>query len=147
MVQEPGKNVQKDASRSITWVDEGGNLRQGKSAGMSDEAYAYQSGATGARSNSVTGRSQAPQLEYLDASGNAARVKFDGIDGDQAIDRKSAIHTGSKTQLLAQRQSAALQQNGMTGVWEVPSVAEAARANRVLEAAGASNITVKVVPR
>jgi hypothetical protein len=132
---------------AITWVDEGGNLRAGKSAGMPADAYEYQSHATGARSNALTGRSQASLLEYTDANGQPARVKFDGVDGTQLIDRKTAIHTGQKTQMLAQRQSAALSQHGLTGVWEVPNAAEAARAGKVLRAAGVTNITVRIKPR
>ncbi len=132
---------------AVRWVDEGGNMRAGRSAGMSSNAYGYQSGVTGARSNPVTGRSQAPQLEYTDANRQSATVKFDGLEGDVLIDRKISIHTGPKTRLLAQRQSTALTQAGFTGVWEVPSAAEAARATRILTQEGITNITVRIVSR
>jgi RHS repeat-associated protein len=132
---------------TVRWVDEGGNLRAGRSPGMPSDAYEYQSQATGARSNASTGRSQAPRLEYTDATGESATVKFDGLEGIRLIDRKTAIHTGPKTQLLAQRQSMALAKQGLEGVWEVPNASEAARATKLLQDLGIGNITVRIKPR
>jgi hypothetical protein len=54
------------------WVDE--------LAEMSPRASDYQAGAEGARSNVTTGSPQAPVV---------AGVRFDGVDGDVLIDRKS----------------------------------------------------------
>jgi len=135
------------AEASIRWVDEGGDMRAAKSAGMSDEAYAYQSSTPGARSNAIAGRSQAPEVQYVDANGNEAKVKFDGIEGNKLVDRKLGVHMGSKTRLLAERQSAALAQNGLEGVWEVPDATEAARARKLFAQEGIRNIRVEVVKR
>lgn len=135
-----------NADQAARWVDEGGNLRAGRGPGMSADAYNYQSATPGARSNPWTGRGQAPALNYTDATGNPATVKFDGVEGAQFVDRKTAIHTGPKTRALAHRQSEALAQNGFTGVWEVPSPTEAARAQQLLTQEGVTNITVKVAP-
>ncbi len=46
----------------------------------------------------------------------------------------------------ALRQSQALEQNGLTGRWEFPTEAEAARAIKMFEKLGITNIDVKVVP-
>jgi RHS repeat-associated protein len=135
------------AEYAARWVDEGGNLRAGKSPGMSAEAYTYQSATPGARSNPWTGRSQAPALDYVDVTGNPATVKFDGVEGAQLIDRKVAVHTGPKTRALARRQSEALAQKGLTGVWELPTASEAARAQQLLIEEGITNIAVRVTPR
>jgi hypothetical protein len=142
VVYGPGRVA---GSNAVAWIDEGGNLRAGKSAGMSDAAYNYQSGAVGARSNATTGRSQAPLLTYTDNAGQQISVKFDGGLGSTLVDRKMAIHTGAKTRSLAQRQSAALTEHGLKGIWEVPNAKEAARAVRLLTGEGITNITVKVV--
>ena len=44
------------------------------------------------------------------------------------------------------RQSEALEQNGPTARWEVPTDAQAARAPRMFDELGVDNITVEVVP-
>ena len=134
------------AEAAARWVDEGGNLRAGRGPGMSEEAYAYQSGATGARSNRLTGRGQAPALDYLGPDGVRLSVKFDGLEGAVLIDRKISVHTGEKTRALARRQSEALRQNGLTGVWELPTEAEAARAQQLLVREGITNIDARVKP-
>jgi hypothetical protein len=128
----------------VEWIDEGGNLRAGGNPGMGPDAYAYQSGAQGARSNAVSGYGQAPALRYTKANGDSAIAKFDGFDGTQMIDRKLSIVTTAKAEAQALRQATALSQNGMTAVWEVPTAAQAARAQTLLSRAGATNISVKV---
>lgn len=137
-----------NAERTATWVDEGGRLRTGKSAGMKDGPYEYQSAASGARSNAVTSRSQAPQLSYLDAQGKVVTAKFDAAESFYLIDRKTAIHLGSGTRELARRQARALSEHGLFGIWEVPSASEARRAMKLLAEEGADQrIIVRTVPR
>lgn len=131
----------------IKWVDEGGNLRQGESPGMEPSAYEYQSNASGTRSNAVSGRGQAPALEYVDAAGQKRLVKFDGVEGSTMVDRKIGIYGNEKAVAQVLRQSAALDQNGMTGVWEVPSKAEANAARALFKKAGVTNIDVRIVPK
>jgi RHS repeat-associated protein len=120
----------------IHWVDE--------NAHMSERAEKYQSGATGARSNRVTRKSQAPALKYW-INSKLRRVRFDGIETNVLIDRKLSITTFPKVFKAAVRQSAALTQNGYTGRWEVPNEREAGRADNMLSELGITNISVRVV--
>lgn len=126
------------AASKVIWVDE--------NAGMSDAARAYNDSAIGARSNPLTRRGQAPALERTLDDGSTRLVKFDGIDGDVMIDRKTSIVTTQKAMDQALRQSEALDQNGLTARWEVPNQTQATRAITMLNNLGISNITVEVVP-
>jgi hypothetical protein len=47
--------------------------------------------------------------------------------------------------MQAINQSLALEQNGYTGMWEVPTQAEANRANAIFADLGITNIQVRVV--
>jgi filamentous hemagglutinin len=109
---------------------------------MSDEARKYNSGAQGARSNLVTRQAQAPSIP-----GKNGPVRFDGEASGTLIDRKLAVVTSPKAQNQALRQSAALRQNNLTGIWEVPDGAQAARARAMLTKLGIENINVRIVPR
>lgn len=119
---------------AVTWVDE--------AAGMSAEARLYNSGAQGARSNLLTRQPQAPSIPGLNRP-----VRFDGEAPGLLIDRKLAVVTSPKAQSQALRQSAALRQNGLRGMWEVPDAAQAARARNLFNNLGIDNIDVRVVPR
>jgi filamentous hemagglutinin len=116
---------------------------------MSDEAASYQAGTLGARSNRVTRAGQAPSLRYTGPDGAPVAVRFDGYDeaAGELIDRKISVTTFPKSQKQALRQSEALAHAGYRGVWEVPTAAEAARADRMFERLGIRNITTRVVPR
>lgn len=120
-----------------SWVDE--------NAHMSPGARDYQDSAHGARSNRVSKSPQAPELVYRAADGSIQKVRFDGVEGRQMIDRKKAVTTFPKSERQAQRQSEALNQNGLTAVWEVPTASEATRATRLLSKLNITNITVRVV--
>jgi hypothetical protein len=122
----------------VDWIPE--------NAHMSPEAKAYNDGALGARVDSVTGTSEAPELSYQDTNGNVRPVRFDGQDGDVMIDRKLSVTTFPKSQAQALRQSEALSQNGLTGRWEVPTQTEATRALKMFVKLDIKNIGVKVVP-
>ncbi|MFF7438843.1 polymorphic toxin-type HINT domain-containing protein [Streptomyces sp. NPDC008122] len=119
----------------VHWVNENAN--------MSSAARAYDAGATGSRTG------LAPALQYYKAGGKSlAQIKFDGFDevNGVMIDRKVSVTTFNKTYRQAMNQSLALEQNGYTGRWEVPTEAEAVRARRVLGSLLITNIRVRVVP-
>lgn len=86
-----------------------------------------------------------PALQRRLSNGTVSQVKFDGIDGNVLIDRKVSVTTFEKSKIQALRQSEALQQNGLTGRWEVPSQAQANRANSLFNELKINNIEVKVV--
>ena len=134
------------AEDPVNWVDEGGDLRAGKSAGMRSDAYDYQSGVSGARSNAVTGRPMAPQLEMPALDGSTVTAKFDGIDGNEIIDRKlNPMFTVGAVD-LARRQAATAAYNGFQAVWELPTEEAVAAANRFMDYAGISTIVVRMAP-
>ncbi|UCV14770.1 hypothetical protein [Quatrionicoccus australiensis] len=112
---------------------------------MSQAARDYNDSATGARSNPVTKSGQAPALERTMPDGTTRQVKFDGVDGDVMVDRKTSVVTTEKAKNQALRQSEVLSQNGLTGRWEVSSDAQAARATKMFNDLGIKNIQVKVV--
>ncbi|MDO5612251.1 MAG: hypothetical protein Q4G14_03295 [Paracoccus sp. (in: a-proteobacteria)] len=126
------------ANEKVAWVDEG--------ASMSPRARAYDEGAMGSRSNIETHKGQAPALSRTTSDGQTTSVRFDGVDGDVLIDRKLSVVTTQKAKDQVLRQSEALQQNGLTGRWEVPTQAQADRATRMFNDLNVSNITVRVVP-
>ncbi|MGW0840373.1 polymorphic toxin-type HINT domain-containing protein [Streptomyces sp. NPDC002787] len=119
----------------VNWVNENAN--------MSSMARAYDAGAVGSRAG------VAPALQYYKADGKSlSQIKFDGFDAASGvmIDRKVSVTTFNKTYRQAMNQSLALQQNGYSGRWEVPTAAEAARARKVLGGLLITNIRVRVVP-
>lgn len=120
----------------VKWVDE--------NASMSVEAFDYQSSANGARSNAATKMSQAPALRYW-RNGQVRQVRFDGVQDNVFIDRKTAVTMSPKTATTILRQSQALEQNGYRGRWEVPTAREAMRAQRMFSRVGVTNLTVWVV--
>ncbi|MBY4631953.1 hemagglutinin repeat-containing protein [Rhizobium croatiense] len=131
-------NVGSQASAKITWVDEG--------ASMSPRARLYDDGAIGSRSNVETQKGQAPTLTRMSPDGQKASVRFDGVEGDVLIDRKISVVTTQKVRDQVLRQSEALQQNGLSGRWEVPNQSQADRATKMFKDLGVKNLTVKVVP-
>lgn len=113
---------------------------------MRDEARDYNDSAEGARSNAETRKSQAPAIERTLPDGSKRLVKFDGIEDNVMIDRKLAVVTTKKAKNQAKRQSEALEQNNLTGRWEVPDQTQANRAQKIFNELGITNITVKVTP-
>ncbi|WP_208605643.1 hypothetical protein [Rhizobium aegyptiacum] len=113
---------------------------------MSPRARLYDDGAIGSRSNVETQKGQAPTLTRTTPDGQKASVRFDGVDGDVLIDRKISVVTTQKVKDQVLRQSEALQQNGLSGRWEVPNQSQADRATKIFKDLGVKNITVKVVP-
>ncbi|EKT4485220.1 hypothetical protein QEM02_005408 [Pseudomonas putida] len=125
------------AQTKVKWVDE--------NAGMSSRARDYNDSVTGARSNPATQSGQAPALERIMPDGSSRLVKFDGVDGDILVDRKISVVTTSKSKDQALRQSDVLSQNGLTARWEVPTQAQANRAQKMFDELGIKNISVKVI--
>ncbi len=124
---------------NVRWVDE--------AASMSAEARAYQSGAAGARTSVATKKPQAPEITYKKPNGSEGALRMDGQEAIQLIDRKISVTTFPKSKQQALRQSQALEQNGLTGVWEVPNAAEVARAQKMFNELGIKNIEVRVVSK
>ncbi|MGW6704055.1 RHS repeat-associated core domain-containing protein [Streptomyces sp. NPDC054956] len=119
----------------VNWVPE--------NASMSAQAQAYDAGAMGSRPGF------APALDYFKAGASKmSQIKFDGHDAinNVLIDRKLNVTGYPKTYRQAQNQSLALEQNGLTGVWEVPNAAVAAQARKILGRQMIMNIKVRVVP-
>ena len=126
-----------EKGNKVTWLDE--------KAAMSDKARLYNDSVSGARSNAISGNSQAPSLKYLNKDGIEKTVRFDGIEDKILIDRKLAVVTTEKSKNQALRQSEALKQNAMIGRWEVPSKRELNRALSMFEELNIKNIGVKIV--
>lgn len=146
VLREAIRSRARTAEELVSWVDEGGDLRAGGSAGMRPDAYSHQSSAPGARSNVLTGRSQAPYLEFTDPAGNVVGAKFDGVQGIELIDRKLNPFFSKKAVDQATRQAAVAEYYGLKAVWELPSKAAVEAANRFLMANGISGITVRLAP-
>jgi hypothetical protein len=136
----------RQAEELVTWVDEGGNLRAGSSPGMRPDAYSHQSSAPGARSNVLTGRGQAPYLEFTDPAGNVVGAKFDGVEGLRLIDRKLNPVFSAKAVDQATRQVAVARHHGLQVVWELPTPQALEAANRFLKTNNISGITVRIAP-
>lgn len=137
-IAEASKLINKASDEiKVKWVDE--------NTSMSQRARDYNDSASGARSNIETQKGQAPGIDRVDDNGVNKPVRFDGIDGNVMIDRKVSVVTTQKAKDQAVRQSEALKNNGMTGRWEVPTQAQATRAQKMFDELGIKNIEVKVV--
>lgn len=114
---------------------------------MSSRARSYNDSATGAHSDVLTKKSQAPALYYTSPTEKTPKlVKFDGLENSNLlIDRKLAVVTTEKSKQQAMRQSLALEQNGLKGVWEVPNNSEAARAKKMFQELNIKNIGVRII--
>ncbi len=118
-------------SPKIEWVKE--NL------GKSNAATRYNDAATGARAG------QAPVLKRTMPDGSKRPVKFDGVQGETLIDRKTNVvdRPNARDQLL--RQSQVLREHGLVGVWEVPSPKLMRKAQIMFKKYNVTNIRVRVV--
>jgi len=130
----------------ITWVDETPTF----SGRTKVQARAYNDSATGARSSVLSKKGQAPAIERTMPDGTKRLVKFDGTDFDSIyghvmIDRKWSIVMRKNLKDQALRQSQALSNNNLIGIWEVPTKSKMLQASRLLEKLGISNIKVRIV--
>lgn len=118
-------------SPSITWSKE--TLKKGLPSTL------YNDAAPGARPG------LAPALMRRMPDGTMRRVKFDGIDGEYRIDRKWKVVNLPNARAQILRQSKVLAQNGVHGMWEVPTAAQRANAFKAIIKAKVANIKVRVV--
>ncbi len=132
-----------NAEDLATWIDEGGNLRAGRDPGMKANAYEYQSGTPGARSNVLTGKSQVPYFEFQNEQGIIIGAKFDGVQGMEAIDRKINPFFSAKAVDEAVRQSTVTRHYGFEAVWELPTQKAVDAANRFMRINGITGIKVR----
>lgn len=107
--------------------------------GRDSEAKRYNDSATGARPN------QAPTLMRELPNGSQRPVKFDGVDGDFVIERKTKVVTAPNARAQVLRQSQVLAQHRLIGVWEVPTPTQKKKALRLFKRLNVTNIKVRVV--
>ncbi|MFD0745998.1 polymorphic toxin-type HINT domain-containing protein [Phytohabitans flavus] len=132
------------AADHVEWAREG----SGPYANAARQrAYEYESGAPGARSDRLTRQSLVPRLRMPGLNGDVT-AKFDGLLGDEIIDRKHNVLPFTSNSMVdeARRQAGTSAYHGLQAVWEVPDEAVRARALRWLSDAGVSNITVRIAP-
>ncbi len=107
----------------------------------------FEKGAANAEKNTAYGL----KYENLNPRGRNY-VKFDGYEATKSgkvtsmIDRKTNIFFTDKAIQQAQRQSRALSQNDLKGIWEVPNQAAKKLAEKLLNDNGIERISVRVVP-
>ncbi|MGR6328336.1 hypothetical protein ACU5AX_04665 [Sphingomonas sp. XXL09] len=116
---------------SITWSKE--TLKKGLPSTL------YNDAAPGARPG------LAPALMRRMPDGTTRRVKFDGIDGEYMIDRKWKVVNLPNARAQILRQSKVLAQNGVHGMWEVPTAAQRIKAFNAIKKEKVANIKVRVV--
>lgn len=115
----------------VRWVKE--TLKPGEPSTI------YNDGATGARPG------QAPALMRTLPNGRKRPVKFDGIEGDYVIDRKTSIWTTQSSIGQLKRQSEVLAQHHAIGTWEVPNLYEKKKALKLFKKHNIRNIKVRIV--
>ncbi|MFC9634369.1 RICIN domain-containing protein [Streptomyces mirabilis] len=120
---------------TVYWLKESGTSTD-------PDVLKYDAGALGSRPG------LAPALQYYkEGLTRLSEIKFDGVDWVNKImvDRKWNISRRTKSYLQARNQALALEQNGMTGVWEVPNETVARQARKMLSSQLITNIRVRVV--
>jgi hypothetical protein len=128
------------ATKASTPKSSGGFVKKRES--MSAEAQAYEEAVAGSRPG------EAYRLPYKNPKPRGRpHVDFDGVQRGAPVDAKLSIVTRQKTVDQATRQAEALRQNGLRGVWKVPSLAEARRAQRMLQRADATDTIFVIVER
>jgi RHS repeat-associated protein len=144
-----GFSLPEEDPDGLEWVDEGADLRNGWPEGENLRDFLYEAGATGARSNVLTGRRSVPRLSFPDAvSWDPVYVKFDSYDASTRtlIDRKGGVTKFPNTVHEAYRQSMAAAHNGFHVRWEVATETAKKRAEYIFKRWGIVNIDIKVVP-
>jgi hypothetical protein len=101
-------------------------------------AQRYNDGAPNARPG------YAPAITRTLSNGSKKLVKFDGIEADWPVDRKHSIFFSRKSIDQVSRQSQALAEHHLIGLWEVPNAYQKAQALKLLDKANVRNIKVRV---
>lgn len=120
-------------------VIQSGQIKETLGRSPMDPVRTYNDGATGAQPG------LAPALKRTMPDGTSRWVKFDGIDGDYMIDRKWSIVDRPHARAQAFRQSAALREQSLIGIWEVPNELQFKKAKVFLNKLGIRNIKVRIV--
>jgi hypothetical protein len=135
------------AENIVNWVEEGGDLRKASTKKGSSDWYEYESGVAGARSSVSSGRSLVPELSFTDDAGQTIKAKFDGVSGNEVIDRKLNVRWDSaKVVDQARRQAAVAAHHGLKAVWELPTSAAVGSANRWMTHNNITGILVRLAP-
>jgi hypothetical protein len=93
-----------------------------------------------------TRQSLAAQLEMPAADGSTVTAKFEGVDGNEIIDRKLNPRFSPKAVDQAQRQAATAAYNGLLAVWKLSTQDAVDAADRFMQYANTSTITVRLAP-
>ncbi len=135
-------NSSTQAVGHVGWAREGGGPYANAAR---QRAFEYESRTPGARTDPQTGQSLVPRLSMPGLNGDVT-AKFDGLSGDEIIDRKNNVLPFTSNSMVdeARRQAGVSAYHGLQAVWEVPNDTVKAKANRWLSDAGVSNIKVRV---
>lgn len=88
---------------------------------------------------------RAPTLMRTMADGWKRPVKFDGIQGDDVIDRKWKVVDAPHARAQLLRQSQVLAEHRVIGLWEVPTPVQKTKAKDFFKTMNVTDIHVKVV--
>ncbi|OQW80488.1 MAG: hypothetical protein BVN32_01125 [Proteobacteria bacterium ST_bin14] len=77
--------------------------------------------------------------------GSKRPVKFDGVQGEYVINRKSKVVDAPHARDQVLRQFEVLTQHRLIGVWEVPTQAQNIKALKSFKKLSVTNIKVRVV--
>ena len=91
-------------------------------------------------------RGWAPRLSATDAEGTVT-AKYDGVEGNTVIERKTSIRFFKRSIKQALKQSAVAAKNGYKIRWEVPNEREKKQAERLFREWGIKNIEVAIHPK
>jgi hypothetical protein len=87
----------------------------------------------------------APALPRTMPSGKQRLVKFDGFQADWPVDRKFGVTSKPRSVAQVLRQSEALREHKLIGLWEVPNSRQKNLALKLLKKADVHNIKVRIV--
>lgn len=78
-------------------------------------------------------------------NGSKRPVKFDGVQNGYFIDRKVSIRDQARARAQVLRQSEALAEQGLIGIYEVPNQMQRVKAARLFKKMKVRNIKVRIV--
>lgn len=116
----------------IRWVKETLNTKNAAAKHYNDAAFGARPG-------------QAPAIMRTVPNGSRRPVKFDGLRANTLIDRKMGVSGKPHAVDQILRQSQALSENNLTGMWEVPTAAVKRKSLKLFKKHGVTNISVRIV--